>query len=520
MAESPNLGIRAFPPPPRMVPSSSPHPTHRPAPPIARRLPDYALAVGVVIVAVGLAFVVVRLLPHANLSLVFLTGVLVVAARAGLGPSLLASGLSLFAYAFIFTLPYHELGVEADSDAATLAFFLIVAAITGHLAVRMHREMQSNRAALARVSKLHEFGARLSSAAHADEVLDALTTHLERSLPGPLVVLLAEGGGTPVPRSCAGVPASPAADEIAVAWANPDRGVSASGGWRFLQLKTNRARLGLVALGAGRLSPEQLELAASLCDQAALALDRIRLVGDLEQARLASETEQLRSALLSSVSHDLRTPLAAIIGSTTSLLEYDQAISPEDRKGLLQSATEEARRLDRYIQNLLDMTRLREGKLVLRRDWVDIRDVVSGAIGRLRGTFDGLHLEVHIAPDIPIVSAQGVLLEQALVNLLDNAARFSPAGGRIEVSTRRAGERVEIEVYDEGPGIPEAERENVFAMFYTLSDTAGSRAEGTGLGLAICRGIAAAHGGGVTAHAGRDGRGTCVRLSLPIIEPD
>jgi two-component system sensor histidine kinase KdpD len=264
---------------------------------------------------------------------------------------------------------------------------------------------------------------------------------------------------------------------------------------------------------------EQVNLARSLCDQAALALDRTQLVADLEQARLVSETEQLRSALLSSVSHDLRTPLASIIGSTTSLLEYGKSISEQDRHELLEMVVDEAQRLDRHIQNLLDMTRLGQGSLSLQRDWVDLHDIISGALDRLRGALKDLPVVIDIGADIPLLWVHGVLIEQALVNLLDNAVRFSPPGGRIEISARRCKEHIEIDISDQGPGIPENEREKIFDMFYTARQGDRGKRQGTGLGLAICRGMIGAHGGRVTAHAGRVEPGSRMHVDLPLVLP-
>ena len=481
----------------------------------ARLLSDYGFAVGVVTVAVLLAFAADNLLPHASLSLLFLTSVLIVGARAGLGPSLAASALSLVAFAFFFTAPYGSLGVAERSDAVTLAFFLVMAAVTGHLVARIHREMAANQASLARISKLYEFGRRMSAAADTDEILSALADHIGRSVPGSVVVLTPNGAGLPVRRAAAGPPALPSEAEIAAAWASPARPPSKTDAWHFMPLDTNRGVLGLVAVEIGRADLVQLELAGSLCGQAALALDRVRLAADVEHAAVAAEAAQLRSALLSSVSHDLRTPLASIIGSATSLQEYGQAIAPEDRRELLENVVEEASRLDRYIQNLLDMTRLGQGRLTLNRDWVDLHDLVASALGRLGCATAGVRIERHIARDLSLLWVQGVLIEQVLVNLLDNALRFSPGGGAVEIAARRTAVGVEIDICDQGPGIPQSEREKVFEMFYTLRNPAFSDLEGTGLGLAICRGIVAAHGGQITALDGRTGSGSCMRITLP-----
>ncbi|MCZ7597102.1 MAG: ATP-binding protein [Gammaproteobacteria bacterium] len=218
-----------------------------------------------------------------------------------------------------------------------------------------------------------------------------------------------------------------------------------------------------------------------------MVLDRTRLESELEQARIVSETEQLRAALLSSVSHDLRTPLASIIGSTTSLIEYGDTIRPGDRLDLLNTVVTEARRLDRYIQNLPDMTRLGQGKLHLARDWVDLADVVSSAVSRVRAGAGGVSIDVAIEPGLPLMWIHGVLIEQALVNLVDNAVKHSPTGTAVSVRARRGAGTVVVEVIDRGPGIAVEEREKIFDMFYTIR-RGDSGTQGTGLGLAICRG--------------------------------
>jgi two-component system sensor histidine kinase KdpD len=215
----------------------------------------------------------------------------------------------------------------------------------------------------------------------------------------------------------------------------------------------------------------------------------------------------------------LRTPLASIIGSSTSLLEYGHSFSEENRRDLLATIADEARRLDRHIQNLLDMTRLGQGSLTIRRDWVDVHDLVSSALGRLKEALKGVRMDIAIDPGVPLLWVHGALLEQALVNLLDNAIRFSPPAGCILVRAERVGATVEIEVQDQGPGIPEGAREKIFDMFYTLRQGDRAQGQGTGLGLAICRGMVGAHGGSVTALPGPAGQGSCLRIVLPLGEP-
>jgi two-component system sensor histidine kinase KdpD len=479
----------------------------------------YMVAAGVVLAGVVLAFLLHRLMPHASLSLLFLTGVIIVAVRTGPGPSLFAGLLSFLAYNYLFTPPYYTFGVADDGDVATLVFFLLMAVITGNLAARMREEVARRRSSLQRISNLYEFGRHMSSAAGATGVLDALVDHLAHSLGRPAAVLVADAGGITTVGARAGSTVAVPAAVIETAGVQDEGEPAMVEGWYVLDLTTRREPASRLAI-RGPLDAEQLDLARSLRDQAAVALDRTRLVADLEQVRLVSETEQLRSALLSSISHDLRTPLASIIGSTTSLLEYGTAFSEENRRELLATVVEEAQRLDRHIQNLLDMTRLGHGSLTLSREWVDLHDIVGSAVGRLRDVLKGMPVDVMIADSVPLLWVHGVLIEQALVNLLDNAVRFSPPDGRLSITATASEARVEIELCDDGPGIPEDEREKIFDMFYTVRQGDRSHLQGTGLGLAICRGMVAAHGGSVTAHDGRHGRGTCMRIVLPEVRPD
>jgi two-component system sensor histidine kinase KdpD len=218
---------------------------------------------------------------------------------------------------------------------------------------------------------------------------------------------------------------------------------------------------------------------------------------------------------LASVSHDLRTPLTAMRGGIDSLLALGEAIPLEDRRELLEGTRDEAERLDRYIQNLLDMTRLGHGALKLARDWVSPGDIVGSALNRLRTVLAPLQVSTHVPAELPLLFVHAALIEQALVNVLENAARFSPSQGRLRVEAGASDSELFFSVSDEGPGIPEAERAKIFDMFYTAArgDRGG---QGTGLGLAICQGMVGAHGGRITVAEGIDGRGTCITLHLPL----
>ena len=274
-------------------------------------------------------------------------------------------------------------------------------------------------------------------------------------------------------------------------------------------------RFTIIGMTWAELNNEQRQLVAGLCEQTSLAVERVMLVDDLKTAQLDSETERMRSALLSSVSHDLKTPLASIIGSVSSVLEYRDLLKPEDQRELLKTVLEESQRLNRYIQNLLDMTRFGQQRIELNREWVDLNDLVSAALERLGSAIADLSIQVEISPDVSLIRVHGALIEQALVNILDNAADFSQPGDKIVIRAESGRDAVHLEVSDQGPGIAEAEREKVFDMFYSIERGDRSR-HGAGLGLAICKSIVGAHGGAIEALVGRDGRGSCIRITLPI----
>ena len=250
----------------------------------------------------------------------------------------------------------------------------------------------------------------------------------------------------------------------------------------------------------------------------ASAMARAQITGNLEQARVAEETERLRSALLSSVSHDLRTPLASMIGSATALRDLGRDLSEADRRELLESITGEGERLNRYIQNLLDMTRLGHGTLKIERDWIGLDDILNPALARTRDMLKGIHVARRMAADLPLLYVHPALIEQVLVNVIENAARFSPEGGEIQIEADVDGEGLRIRISDQGPGIPEDQRRKVFDMFFTGGGSDSGR-RGGGLGLAICAGMIGAHMGRIEALSGPENRGTTIEIHLPNAEP-
>lgn len=494
----------------------------------ARRSADwrnYLLALLATLVATGAALVLSRYLALPNISLVFLAAVLVVAVRSSLGPALACAGFSFLFYDFLFIPPTFTFIVARQEDVLTLLFFLLMAVLAGNLASRQRRQLQSLRQAQAQTTALLDLSRRLSAATDVQAVC-AVAVHQLQLLPDIEAVVAMrtkkaewsfKGGALPDLLNDQAL----AAAEWAWKHGQPaGRGTDTlpGGQWWWLPLSGDGQSLGLLGihpLAGTQLPPPKRRLIAALAQPLAQALGRATLADELEAARLHGQNEELRSALLASVSHDLRTPLTAMRGSIDCLASLGAGMSETDRQELLDTTRDEAERLDRYIQNLLDMTRLGHGGLKLIRDWVTPADIVASALQRLQRVLAGFQVVLRIPDRLPLLYVHAALIEQALVNVLENAARFSSPGGSVEVAISAAPNALRFIVRDEGPGIPEAEREKIFDMFYTAArgDRGGP---GTGLGLAICQGMIGAHGGRVLVDDGLNGRGASVILELPL----
>ncbi|WP_448106839.1 DUF4118 domain-containing protein [Pseudomonas azerbaijanoccidentalis] len=485
---------------------------------------DYALAVVATILASALAWAVAKTLPLPNISLVFLAAVLLVAVRSSLGPALVCAALSFLTYDFLFIPPNFSFSIQREEDVLTLLFFLLMAALTGNLAARQRRQLQALRDTQEETTELLDLSRKLTAATDRQAVISAAAHHLEGWSDLQLCLLNRDGPsgwkvetGGPLEFS--------EAERAAADWAwqhdqpaGAGTGTLPFGRWWWWPLTVEDgplALLGVCAEEGQTLSGQRRRLLTALSQPLAQALARAQLADDLEAARLHGETEQLRSALLASVSHDLRTPLTSMRGSIDSLLALGEAIPLEDRRELLEGTRDEAERLDRYIQNLLDMTRLGHGALKLARDWVSPADIVGSALNRLRAVLAPLQVSTEVPAELPLLFVHAALIEQALINVMENAARFSPSHGRLQLRAGADDSELFFSVSDEGPGIPESERSKIFDMFYTAArgDRGG---QGTGLGLAICQGMVGAHGGRISVADGIEGRGTCITLHLPL----
>ncbi len=476
----------------------------QPAPPPRRigwrsppSLAGLAFSLALVAGATAVGHALLRVLPVSSIPLIFLISVLVSAAGFGFWTGLLAAGLAFLSANFFFVEPIHSFSVAHPQDVLALAVFLGAAALTGLIAGRMREEADAARRRAELLELLSDFTADLSKTTTLDQIGAVLVRHLERAAEGPATLLEIEKGAVRAQRSAPQDVALDAADLQAAEWAarRGERLPAAAPGWSgsgytFHPLRRDGAVATVVGFVGAQASREREQAVEAMLRQGAAAMERVTLASEAEAARAAAQEEKLRSALLSSLSHDLRTPLAAILGSVTTLRELGEAMPAEARADLLVAIEEETGRLSRYVANLLAMTRLEAG-VAVKRDWIDVADVLRAAAARARAAFPAQALDLSLPPALPLVRADAALLEQALFNLIENATRHSPAGASVILSANVEGEAVAIAVEDRGPGVEPQMRERIFDKFFTTAPS------GAGLGLAICRGVVEAFGGAI-----------------------
>ncbi|WDK25043.1 sensor histidine kinase KdpD [Xanthomonas campestris pv. incanae] len=485
---------------------------------------DLAYAAIAAAAAVAVAWVIQRWTDIDDLSMVFIVAVVLVASRTRMAAAVIAALLSFVAYNFFFIEPRFTLHISARQGVVTVCLFLIAALVAGRLASRLRSQVLALRAANAHANALQALARQLSTAADLGQVLEAGRRALASALDAEVWLRLEQ-------RESEASTSFSALDRNAADWtqrhgqpAGRFTDTLAGAQWWCLPVRHERGTLGVAALRfrqqlqRQRPGLEQRRLAEAMVEDIGQAALRTRLVADLEGARVSGETERLRSALLSSVSHDLRSPLASMIGSASSLAEYGEAMDATDRRSLLETIQLEGERLDRYIQNLLDMTRLGHTGLTLKRDWIGVDELIGSATRRLQRYQPQVRLQLDLAPELPAIWVHPALVEQAIFNVLENAAKFSPPGVAVTVQARLQSGALQIEIGDQGPGIPEDERARIFDMFYSVERGDRGR-HGTGLGLTICQGMIGAHGGSVEALAGPHGQGTTIRITLPLLVP-
>jgi two-component system sensor histidine kinase KdpD len=483
----------------------------------------YLGSLAFVAVSLGVAQLLHQRLGLASVAMAFLTAVLVSAVVYGLWPALFASFASVLAYNFFFLPPLYTFTIADPENVAALFFFGVTAVIASNLTARVRAQAIVARQRARTTEELYQFSRKLAGAANLDDLLWATVHQIALMLKVRVVILLPENGTVAVRAGFPPEDSLDAADLAAAKWSWERNHVAGRGSDTlpgakrlFMPMNTGRGAVGVVGIDSDEpgpiLTPDQQRLFDALADQAALAIERVNLVEDVDRARLIAETDRLRAALLTSISHDLRTPLASILGSATSLSE---ALDASTRLSLIHNIQDEAERLNRFIGNLLDMTRLESGPLRLRTGAIELSDAIGSALRRASKILAEHRTQVVLQQDLPMLDLDEVLFEQVLFNLLDNAGKYAPAGSLITIKAWQDDGSVVVQVLDEGPGIPPADLERVFDKFYRVGG-ADRRRAGTGLGLAICRGFVEAMNGSITVNNRTDRPGAAFTMRLPV----
>ena len=483
----------------------------------------YAAAAGLVALATAVAWFAFGHGYPSDVVMLYLLAVVIGSLSLGRGPSMATGLLSVLAFDFFFVPPYLTLSVTDLHHVVTFSVMLLVSAVMSHLTRRVRDQAQASREREKRTAALYEMSRDLGRALEKDALVATAARHIGRVFDSQVLVFVPEGADLAVAHRTTGVPTA-TSEEMGVArwvFANKrEAGLSTAtlpgAAGLFLPLATSEGLLGVLGLiphDRRRFDdPEERRFLDAFAAQMGVAVERTQVAEETERARLEAERERLRSTLLSSVSHDLRTPLGVIEGAASTLLDPEVALDAPTQRDLLETIHEEAGRLNRRVRNLLDMTRLEAGAVQLNREWQSPEEVVGAALSHLHGRLEGTDVKVAVPADLPFVSCDAVLVEQVLVNLLENALKYSPAGGAIEVSAEVADGEVVVTIADRGPGIPRGEERRIFEKFYRVGRDAS--VGGVGLGLAICRAIVTAHGGRIWGE-NREGGGAAFHFSLP-----
>jgi two-component system, OmpR family, sensor histidine kinase KdpD len=486
----------------------------------------YGAALIAVAIALALAELIQAWIGATNSDLVFLTAVVAVAVRFGLWPSLFASVASALAYNFFFLPPIYTFTIADPHNVTAFGFFTLVAVIVSSVAARGRNQAVATMERARTTESLYAFSRKLAGAGTLDDVLWATAYQTALMLKVRVVLLLPERGTIAVKTGYPPEDILDDADIAAAKWAWENNRVAGRGSDTlpgakrlFLPMHTGRGAIGVMGIDSDKpgplLTPDQRRLLDALADQGALAIERVRLVEEMDRVERNAETERLRSALLTSISHDLKTPLAAVLGSAGTLRDLAEKLSAGEKAELLGTIIDESERLNRFIANLLDMTKLESGAIAPNVALHDLGEIVGSALRRASRILARHEVELDLAPDLPMLELDAVLFEQVLFNILDNAAKYAPAKTTIRIQAWRDGGTVSLRVIDEGSGIPPADIEHIFDKFYRAQKTDQVRA-GTGLGLAISRGFVEAMHGTIVAANRSDRSGAMFTINLPI----
>jgi two-component system, OmpR family, sensor histidine kinase KdpD len=509
---------------------AQPEPIMTPVKGQPRNWRGYLQGLGLVVLATLLGQLIHGFLATTTIAMLYLLCVVITAYLWGLGPSILVSVLGVLAFDFFHVPPYLNFRVTDTQYVFTFLALLFVGVVISLLSLRVRRQTESVRRRERETAALYSLGRDLAVSSDLNSYIRAIITRAKETFGHDAMVFL------PDPQNRETLKPFTSDQNIAV-----DENELAASIWsfqhqkivgrgtdtlpnakaRYLPLVTARGAVGVMAISAidtsSELTIEQERLQEAYADLAAVAIESILLANEAQNARVLRNTEKLQTALLNAVSHDLRTPLVSIIGVLSSLQEKGMHLDDVAKMNLIQVAREEAERLNHLITNLLDVSRIEAGAIKISRQPSDVQDLVGAALEQLGSRIGARPINMETPAELPFVSVDFGLIVQTLVNVLDNALKYSPDGSPIDIRARQVGREMQIEIADRGIGIPPQDLSHIFDKFYRIQRP--DNVTGTGLGLSICKGIIEAHGGRVAAE-NRPGGGTIIRLVLPVPEPD
>ncbi|HTZ16904.1 MAG TPA: DUF4118 domain-containing protein, partial [Dissulfurispiraceae bacterium] len=493
---------------------------------VPRKTPalEWVISIFGIALCTGIALLMFPYFTRVDVAMIYILGVVVIASRTGSAPSLLASLLSVAAFDFFFVPPYYTFAVSDVKYFITFIVMFIVAFVTSRLTLRVREQADAARRRERSTAALYRLSRELVNERGIEQLSEIASKHITEVFSQRAVVLMPDRQGDLIVPGTDSKAVSLDDRELSVAqWAfshrqSAGRGTDTLPGGKGLYVPLVAASrtvgvIGLMSDDSEPFDPEHIHVLENFAHQAAMALERAFLAEDAQRAQLKAETESMRNTLLSSLSHDLRTPLAAITGASTSLLDQGAVLTEQGRCELTQTIIEEAEHLNRIVRNVLDMTRIESGAITVRKEWQQIEEIVGTVLNRLSDKLVDHPLSVSIPADLPLAPFDPLLIEQVLMNLLENAIKYTPAGTQLELAASVGDDSLLVELADHGPGIRPGEEVKIFDKFVHGPATAG----GIGLGLTICRAIVTAHGGRTWAE-NRQGGGAVFRFTLPIAE--
>ena len=488
-----------------------------------RPLGRYLLAVLLVGIATGLSALIAPEITPTNLIVIYLLSVVLAAVYLGRGPALLTSVLGVAAFDYFFVPPHLTFVVANTEYLLTFFGLLAVSLVISQLTAMVRGQTEAAQRRETETVELYELGRDLTMAANLEAVAQAAIAHVGQTFSREVAIFLPENNHAKVFSASPGLTISDK-DQVVADWALEHGQVAGratstlpDASLRYQPLKTTRGVVGVLGVKpldpARHLTRDQLRTLDAFANQIGLAIERASLAEQARQAEILEVTDKLQNALLSSISHDLRTPLVSIKGALSSLADENILLDETARRSLIETAGEETDRLNRLVGNLLDMTRLESGAMRIKKEPCDIQDLVGAALEEVGNRLENRPIHIQIPEDLPLIQLDFVLIERVLVNLLDNALKYSPADSPIDIDAHTAGAFLEIDVADRGTGIPMEDLNRIFDKFYRVQRP--DNVSGTGLGLSISKGILQAHGGFISAENRPEG-GTMMTISIPL----